>query len=61
MESVIYVLTFCVHLYTACFYHYVIPTDKKTVWADFVNPWDYKDEQCLVLVELTVCILTMRI
>lgn len=57
-----YVLTFCVHLYTAGFYHYVIPTSNKTSeQASYVNPWDYKDEQYLVLPELTACILTTKV
>lgn len=55
------VLTFCVHLYIAGFYYYVIPISSKiSVWTDFFNPWDYKDEQCLVLTDLTVCILMMK-
>lgn len=55
MGLVMHILTFCVSLHNPDCYHCIIQTfNKPSMWANFVSLWDFKDEQRLVLIELTL-------
>lgn len=61
MGSVIYGLTFCVSHHNPDFYHCVVQALTSLLCGQILLvSRDYKDEQCLVLIEPTVYILTMK-